>query len=123
MFPHLCYSDLFFMHYVTFQESIASLVQDCVVCFQICITRPRLHRWLCFIFSSTKCELAKVMNRQSSYQELLAQRDDAIKFLEGRLDTSGSVESQKLFNNIKNGYASYSFKLLDRILYNDHFEH
>ncbi|XP_019929607.3 uncharacterized protein [Magallana gigas] len=40
---------------------------------------------------STKCELAKVMNRQAGLQELLAQRDDAIRFLEGRLDTSNLV--------------------------------
>lgn len=43
-------------------------------------------------FSSTKCELAKVMNRQAGLQELLAQRDDAIRFLEGRLDTSNLVD-------------------------------
>ncbi|XP_052092597.1 uncharacterized protein LOC127729029 isoform X4 [Mytilus californianus] len=44
---------------------------------------------------STKCELAKVMNRQSSYQELLVQREDAIRFLEGRLDTSSVSELAK----------------------------
>ncbi|XP_078325499.1 uncharacterized protein LOC111124243 isoform X7 [Crassostrea virginica] len=41
---------------------------------------------------STKCELAKVMNRQAGLQELLAQRDDAIRFLEGRLDTSNLAD-------------------------------
>ena len=30
------------------------------------------------------------MNRQSSFQELLVQREDAIRFLEGRLDTSST---------------------------------
>lgn len=47
---------------------------------------------LSYDFSSTKCELAKVMNRQAGLQELLAQRDDAIRFLEGRLDTSNLVD-------------------------------
>ncbi|XP_062582307.1 uncharacterized protein LOC134244056 isoform X1 [Saccostrea cucullata] len=41
---------------------------------------------------STKCELAQVMNRQAGLQELLAQRDEAIRFLEGRLDTSNTLD-------------------------------
>ncbi|KAK3088782.1 hypothetical protein FSP39_023684 [Pinctada imbricata] len=58
---------------------------------------------------TTKCELAKVMNRQSGYEELLAQRDDAIRFLEGRLDTSTPPESSK-GNSLKKSKSSSTCK-------------
>ena len=34
-----------------------------------------------FHYRSTKCELAKVMNRQTCYQELLQQKEDTIKHM------------------------------------------
>jgi hypothetical protein len=43
------------------------------------------------------------MNRQSSFQELLVQREDAIRFLEGRLDTSSTGKHAS-----KNYYITYS---------------
>jgi len=35
-------------------------------------------------YSSTKCELAKAMNRQTCYQEILLQKEGTIKSLEGQ---------------------------------------
>ena len=40
-------------------------------------------------FSATKCELAKVLNRQTGYQELLHHKDETIKRLE--VDTGKEV--------------------------------
>ncbi|XP_021357404.1 uncharacterized protein LOC110452957 isoform X2 [Mizuhopecten yessoensis] len=59
---------------------------------------------------STKCELAKVINQQSGYQELLAQRDDAIRFLEGRLDTSGSDPKMLTLKNSKSAASPGTVK-------------
>ncbi|XP_033761397.1 uncharacterized protein LOC117343169 [Pecten maximus] len=59
---------------------------------------------------STKCELAKVINQQSGYQELLAQRDDAIRFLEGRLDTSGADSNMLTLKNSKSSASPGTVK-------------
>ena len=42
-------------------------------------------------YRSTKCELAKVMNRQTCYQELLQQKEDTIKHM---AEHSGDSHSQ-----------------------------
>ena len=39
-------------------------------------------------FRSTKCELAKVMNQQTCFQELLQHKDQAIKSLERKAGAS-----------------------------------
>ena len=50
-----------------------------------------------FILRSTKCELAKVMNQQTCYQELIQQKDQTIRGLERKASTShmnGSLKKE-----------------------------
>ncbi|KAL4219569.1 hypothetical protein ACF0H5_022143 [Mactra antiquata] len=52
---------------------------------------------------STKCELAKVMNRQTCYQELLIQKDDTIKLLEQKSNVDNNrIEDKKLSKQTRN---------------------
>ncbi|XP_060562937.1 uncharacterized protein LOC132722444 [Ruditapes philippinarum] len=66
---------------------------------------------------STKCELAKVMNRQTSYQELLLQKDDTIKYLEEQ-NSDGLKEEKKNRSPAKLKKADKEFQEKIRVLQN-----
>ena len=56
------------------------------------------------------------MNRQSSFQELLVQREDAIRFLEGRLDTSSTGKLNTTGNRYDKGKELFFFFFFNKEL-------
>ncbi|XP_053380466.1 uncharacterized protein LOC123534907 isoform X2 [Mercenaria mercenaria] len=67
---------------------------------------------------STKCELAKVMNRQTSYQELLLQKDDTIKYLEEQNTDTSKQDDKKNKSPSKLRKADKEFQEKIRVLQN-----
>ncbi|KAH3798475.1 hypothetical protein DPMN_152074 [Dreissena polymorpha] len=69
------------------------------------------------VSSSTKCELAKVLNRQTCYQEMLLQKDEALKDLEGQRQDN-QQQHDKNRSPVKSSKAMKEFEERVRVLQN-----